>query len=69
MEQTTNKQINKKSIWYIGYECFFECEVDTCDQAQYWINYYNKLGYPACALHDNEKHQVYVSKNQRKEVV
>jgi hypothetical protein len=52
----------KNSIWYIGFECFFEVETETCDEAQYWIDYYKKLGFKACALHENNKHQIYVSK-------
>jgi hypothetical protein len=54
--------MTKESIWYIGYECFFEVEVLTIDEAQYWIDYYQKLGFKACALHYSGRHQVYVSK-------
>ena len=56
----------KKSIWYVGFECFFECEENTTDKAQYWLNYYKRLGYKACCLHEGGKHQVYVSKVKSK---
>lgn len=54
----------KKTIWYAGKECFFELEVTTIDEAQYWINYYNKLGYKSCSLHEGNKHQIYVAKSK-----
>jgi hypothetical protein len=58
--------MTKESIWYIGFECFFEVEVDDIDTAQYWLDYYNKkLDYPACALHEGDKHQIYVSRVKR----
>jgi len=62
--KTENKEI-KKSIWYAGHECFFECEENTIDEAQYWIDYYKRLGYQACALHEGGKHQIYVSMTKR----
>ena len=51
----------KKFIWYIGFKCYFEVEVNTIDEAQYWIDYYKNLGFKACALHERDKHQIYVS--------
>jgi hypothetical protein len=58
--------MQKQKIQYAGYECFFELEVDDIDTAQYWLDYYNKkLGYVACALHNNDKHQIYVSMTKR----
>ena len=53
----------KEKIWYAGFECFFDKpEVNSIDEAQNLIDYYTRLGYKACALHENGKHQIYVSK-------
>lgn len=50
----------RKTIWYAGVLCKFEVEVETIDLAQYWIDYYKRLGYKSCSLHENGKHQIYV---------
>jgi hypothetical protein len=59
-------QTQKQKILYAGYECFFEVEVETTNEAQKLLDYYNKvLNYPACALHECGVHQIYVSKEKR----
>ena len=55
----------KKSVQYAGSGCFLETEVEDTDEAQYWLGYYQGLGYKACCLHENGKHQVYVSREKR----
>lgn len=50
----------KQEIWYAGVLCKFEEELNNTDIAQNLINYYKKLGYKACCLHEKGKHQLYV---------
>jgi len=59
MGNTVGNQI-KRTIWYAGSLCKFEVEVDTIDKAQYWIDYYNRLGFKCASLHERSKHQIYV---------
>lgn len=53
--------IEKRFIWYLGFKCYFELEVNDIDLAQYWLDYYRKLGFKSCALHEHDKHQIFVS--------
>lgn len=65
MSQTEFKP--KPSIWYAGVECFFEePEIDSIDEAQALIDHYRRLGYKACCLHGNGKHQLYVEPLKKK---
>jgi len=59
MKNQQGNQI-KRTIWYAGSLCKFEVEVNTIDEAQYWINYYNGLGFKSCSLHERSLHQIYV---------
>jgi hypothetical protein len=54
----------KPSIWYAGVECFYVGSHETTDTAQLEIDYWKKLGYKACCLHENNQHQLYVSKEK-----
>lgn len=53
----------KQTIEYAGKVCQLECEFldNETDKAQYWINYYTKLGFKACCLHEYGRHQLYVA--------
>lgn len=51
----------KPYIWYAGKRCRFETETDSTDEAQALLDYYRRLGYQACCLHERGKHQVYVA--------
>lgn len=61
-----NGHVIQESVWHIGNQDFFETETDDSDFAQSQINYYMRLGYDACCLHEYGVHQLYVSKEKRK---
>ena len=55
--------MRKETIWYAGVKCSFVQEVpDTpkaLDELQAVLDWMNKWGRKACALHENGKHQLY----------
>ena len=61
MEMTTVAGSIRESIWYAGKLCLFVQEYDDADEVQIIINHKQKWGMMACCLHENGKHQLYVS--------